>query len=156
MVDIKFLCNMTNNNMETATQGRYQAYDDHLNRRCYDRHDEPRGFNNRPYCNGHPNADYYYPRGGRADRCVPPSPVSIDSKRPRLPRNTHPAEVLKSADAQAVAKVSVVGAQALLEVSKVVDMIAQEVVDEQATVNGDITAGDDNAAAPLDAVDPKQ
>ncbi|CAK4510719.1 unnamed protein product, partial [Aphanomyces euteiches] len=66
------------------------------------------------------------------------------------------AEVLKSADAQAVAKVSEVGAQALLEVSKVVDMIAQEVVDEQATVNGDITAGDDNAAAPLDAVDPKQ
>ncbi|CAK4694556.1 unnamed protein product, partial [Aphanomyces euteiches] len=66
------------------------------------------------------------------------------------------AEVLKSADAQAVAKVSEVGAQALLEVSKVVDVIAQEVVDEQATVNGDITAGDDNAAAPLDAVDPKQ
>ncbi|CAK4568593.1 unnamed protein product, partial [Aphanomyces euteiches] len=88
---------------------------------------------------------------------VAPIDASHHHRSLSIPKNRgYRAEVLKSADAQAVAKVSEVGAQALLEVSKVVDMIAQEVVDEQATVNGDITAGDDNAAAPLDAVDPKQ
>ncbi|CAK4111517.1 unnamed protein product [Aphanomyces euteiches] len=84
-MSMQFLCNMTftpiipgaapaaaapaNNNMETATQRRrrqraasvqrrYQAYEDRLNRRSYDRNDEPRGYNNRPYYNAHRNADY--------------------------------------------------------------------------------------------------
>ncbi|KAG9401558.1 hypothetical protein AC1031_009428 [Aphanomyces cochlioides] len=68
-----------NNKMETATlrrrrqraasvQRRFQAYEDCLNRRSYDRNDESRGYNNRPYYNDRRNADYSYHgrcRGGR-------------------------------------------------------------------------------------------
>ncbi|CAK4666892.1 unnamed protein product [Aphanomyces euteiches] len=91
----QFLCNMTftpiipgaapataapaNNNMQTATQRRrrqraasvqrrYQAYEDRLNRPSYDRNDEPRGYNNRPYYNDCRNADYSYHDRGRGGR----------------------------------------------------------------------------------------
>ncbi|CAK4957206.1 unnamed protein product [Aphanomyces euteiches] len=94
-MSMQFLCNMTftpiipgaaptavapaNNNMETATQRRrrqraasvqrrYQAYEDRLNRRSYDRNDEPRGYNNRPYYNDRRNADYSYHGRGRGGR----------------------------------------------------------------------------------------
>ncbi|CAK4489332.1 unnamed protein product [Aphanomyces euteiches] len=94
-MSMQFLCNMTftpiipgaapaaaapaNNNMETATQRRrrqraasvqrrYQAYEDRLNRRSYDRNDEPRGCNNRPYYNDRRNADYSYHGRGRGGR----------------------------------------------------------------------------------------
>ncbi|KAG9397797.1 hypothetical protein AC1031_016561 [Aphanomyces cochlioides] len=66
-------------------------------------------------------------------------------------------EALETADAQATAEVPEVGAQAPLEVPEVVDVNAQEVADEQATANVDITAGDDDhASAPLDAAGPTQ
>ncbi|CAK4349846.1 unnamed protein product [Aphanomyces euteiches] len=94
-MSMQFLCNMTftpiipgaapaaaapaNNNMETATQRRrrqraalvqrrYQAYEDRPNRRSYDRNDEPRGYNNRPYYNDRRNADYSYHGRGRGGR----------------------------------------------------------------------------------------
>ncbi|KAG9402673.1 hypothetical protein AC1031_007282 [Aphanomyces cochlioides] len=309
-MSMQFLCNMTftpiiagaapaaaapaNNNMETATQRRrrqraasvqrcFEAYEDRLNRRSYDRNDEPRGYNNRPYYNDRRNADYSYHgrgRGGRggsrrrsqsrpndrgrrqyfparrnnrdprppqhgwgelatqtaggqdailnggrlvpivpeARRTVdvaapidvsqnvaaqaPPEnlgvapPVSvevidfvspeavavaepietlepIDAQAPlevqeatgaqeplEVPENDVAQaqfEALEAADAQATAEVPEVGAQAPLKVPEVVDVNAQEVADEQATANVDITAGDDDhAAAPLDAAGPTQ
>ncbi|KAG9417120.1 hypothetical protein AC1031_001511 [Aphanomyces cochlioides] len=90
-MSMQFLCNMTftpiiagaapaaaaqaNNNMETATQRRrrqraasvqrrFEAYEDRLNRRSYDRNDEPTG----PYYNDRRNADYFYHGRGRGGR----------------------------------------------------------------------------------------
>ncbi|KAH9110431.1 hypothetical protein AeMF1_014765 [Aphanomyces euteiches] len=113
-MSMQFLCNMTfipiipgaapaatapaNNNMETATQRRrrqraasvqrrYQAYEDRLNRRSYDRNDEPRGYNNRPYYNDRRNADYSYHGRGRGGRGGSRRRVSIANRDPRPPQH---------------------------------------------------------------------